>query len=208
MSKVIELSQEQKSALITGADLKAHVAKEIVYQVINWQLAKRRSGNHAVKDMSTVHGTNRKPHAQKGGGRARQGSKKAPHMRGGAISMGPVTRDHGYKMNKKVRKLALKIIIADKIKNNAFILLESFPETKRTKDSLNILNNLGLTFEKTLFIVNDHHNNFIKSICNVTNLNTLHANGLNVYSIIQHSTLVLDQNSLKDMIQRVSGGQI
>jgi len=79
----------------------------VIKSVINWQLARRRSGNHKVKTVSEVRGTTAKPFKQKGTGRARQGSLRSVQMRGGGVIFGPVVRDHGFKLNKKVRKLAL-----------------------------------------------------------------------------------------------------
>src|SRR5262249_61791533 len=86
----------------------APVRRDILARVVNWQLAKRRAGTHATKGISDIQGTTKKPWRQKGTGRARQGSLRSPQFRGGAVIFGPVVRDHGYDLQKKVRRLGLK----------------------------------------------------------------------------------------------------
>ena len=99
--------------------------KDILFRVVNWQLAKRRAGTHSTKVISEVSGTTKKPFAQKGTGRARQGSLRSPQMRGGATIFGPVVRDHGFSLLKKVRALGLKMALSSKI----MIIWVKFAET-------------------------------------------------------------------------------
>src|ERR1700728_352349 len=91
------------------------VRQDLIHRAINWQLAKRRSGNHKTKGISEISGTTKKPYAQKGTGRARQGSLRSPQFRGGARIFGPVVRDHGFSLQKKVRQLALKTALSAKV---------------------------------------------------------------------------------------------
>ena len=86
----------------------------ILPRMVNWQLAKRRSGNHKTKQRSEIRGSTAKPFRQKGTGRARQGDKKAPHMRGGGVAFGPIVRDHGHSLPKRIRRLALKTALSVK----------------------------------------------------------------------------------------------
>ena len=90
--------------------------RDILTRMVNWQLAKRRSGNHKAKGISDVAGTTAKPWAQKGTGRARQGSLRSPQFRKGGVIFGPVVRDHAHDMPKKVRLLALRMALSSKQK--------------------------------------------------------------------------------------------
>src|SRR5438874_12180128 len=90
------------------------VRPDILARVVDWQLAKRRAGTHKTKGISEISGTTKKPYRQKGTGRARQGSLRSPQFRGGARIFGPVVRDHGYDLPKKVRKLGLKTALSTK----------------------------------------------------------------------------------------------
>ena len=99
--------------------------QDILNQVVNWQLAKRRLGTHQTKEAEDINASTRKIYAQKGTGRARHGSVKAPQFRGGAVVFGPHFRDHSFKLNKKVRSLGLKVALSHKHASNQLIVLDS-----------------------------------------------------------------------------------
>src|ERR1700733_7614938 len=99
--------------------------RDILTRTVNWQLAKRRSGNHKTKGISEVAGTTKKPWAQKGTGRARQGSLRSPQFRKGAVIFGPVVRDHAHDLPKKVRRLALCMALSTKQKDSKLIVLDN-----------------------------------------------------------------------------------
>src|SRR3954452_13151847 len=103
----------------------AKVRPDIIARVIQWQLMKRRAGTHKIKGMGEVSGTTRKPYKQKGTGNARQGSLRAPQFRTGGIVHGPVVRDHGYSLNKKVRRLGLISALSQKAAEGKLIVLET-----------------------------------------------------------------------------------
>ncbi|OYV41988.1 MAG: 50S ribosomal protein L4, partial [Acidocella sp. 20-61-6] len=107
---------------------------DIIARVIHWQLAKRRSGNHKVKGMGEVSGTTRKPFKQKGTGNARQGSLRAPQFRTGGAVHGPVVRDHGYSLNKKVRRLGLLSALSQKAADGKLIILDAVGALEKSKD--------------------------------------------------------------------------
>src|SRR5580658_4201117 len=98
--------------------------KDIIARMINYQLAKRRSGNHKTKGISEISGTTKKPWAQKGTGRARQGSLRSPQFRKGGVIFGPLPRDHAHDLPKKVRKLALRMALASKQQDGKLIVLD------------------------------------------------------------------------------------
>src|SRR5688572_10995848 len=112
-AKVFTIDNKESGEVTLNADIFGAAKRpDILARVVNWQLAKRRSGTHKTKGISEISGTTKKPHAQKGTGRARQGSLRSPHMRGGAVIFGPVVRDHGFSLPKKVRQLGLKVALS------------------------------------------------------------------------------------------------
>src|SRR6202166_2939356 len=101
------------------------IRRDILARVVNWQLAKRRAGTHKTKGISEISGTTKKPWKQKGTGRARQGSLRSPQFRGGAVIFGPHSRDHGYKLPKKIRQLALKTALSSKVASGELLVVEN-----------------------------------------------------------------------------------
>ena len=173
-----------------------------IKSVIDWQLAKRRSGNHKTKNLSEVSGTTAKPFKQKGTGRARQGSSRTVQQRGGATVFGPVVRSHGYKLNKKLRKLGLKSSISFLLNSGRLKIVED-PKLKaiNTKSLSKIFNNN----EKTIFIKDkDSCENFIKSSRNIKNFNLLDVNGLNVYDLINSKNILITKSSLDNIKKKLS----
>src|ERR1700728_3220632 len=121
------------------------VRQDLIHRAINWQLAKRRSGNHKTKGISEISGTTKKPWAQKGTGRARQGSLRSPQFRGGGVIFGPVVRDHAHDLPKKVRALALCMALASKQQDGKLIILDAAKaETHKTKTLAQKLIKLGI----------------------------------------------------------------
>ena len=118
--------------------------KDILARTVNWQLAKRRSGTHKVKLVGDIRGTTAKPFRQKGTGRARQGSSRATQFRGGATVHGPVVRSHGYKLPKKIRKLALKCALSSKQVDGKLLVLDNFEVSGKTKDLVETIKKFGL----------------------------------------------------------------
>ena len=113
--KVISLDNAEVGELDLPDDLFAQAPRpDIMARVVHWQLAKRRAGTHKAKGMGEVSGTTKKPYRQKGTGNARQGSLRAPQYRKGGVVHGPVVRDHGYSLNKKVRRLGLISALSQK----------------------------------------------------------------------------------------------
>src|SRR3984957_13524190 len=101
------------------------VRGDILARVVNWQLAKRRAGTHKAKGISDISGTTAKPYKQKGTGRARQGSRRSPQFRGGAVIFGPVVRSHEFSLQKKVRKLGLKTALSAKQREGKLIVIDA-----------------------------------------------------------------------------------
>jgi len=177
--------------------------RDILTRMVNYQLAKRRSGNHAVKGISQVNGTTKKPWAQKGTGRARQGSLRSPQFRKGGIIFGPVVRDHAHDLPKKVRQLALRMALATKQQDGKLIVLDAANLTEhKTKLLAQKLKLMGLT--SALFIDGANlEENFAKAARNLPKIDVLPEQGANVYDILRHDTLVLTRNAVEQLQERL-----
>jgi large subunit ribosomal protein L4 len=176
--------------------------EEIIYRMVRYQMAKRRSGNHKTKGISEISGTTKKPFKQKGTGSARQGSKRSPQMRGGAVIFGPQVRSHAHKLPKKIKKLALKMAISKKIKDGKFKVIS---ELKISKPKTNLFRSKlsGLKLESVLFIDGkDIDNNFLLAAKNVPKIDILPVAGINVYDILKRDFLVLSENAVNGIKER------
>jgi large subunit ribosomal protein L4 len=176
---------------------------DLLARMVNWQLAKRRSGNHKTKGISEISGTTKKPYGQKGTGRARQGSVRSPQFRGGATIFGPVVRSHAHDLTKKVRKLALKTALSAKAAEGKLIVLEAAAaETHKTKELAARLATLGLT---SALIIDGSNldENFAKASRNIPLIDVLPEQGANVYDILRRDTLVLTRNAVEQLEARL-----
>jgi large subunit ribosomal protein L4 len=178
--------------------------EEIIHRMIRYQLSKRRSGNHKTKGISEISGTTRKPFKQKGTGSARQGSRRSPQMRGGAVIFGPVVRSHAHKLPKKIRNLALKIALSKKLKDGKLKIIDEFKITKsKTKLFKSMLSNLKI--DSALFIDGKEVNkSFSLASNNIPNIDVLPVAGINVYDIFKRDFLVLSSQAIESINERLS----
>ncbi len=178
--------------------------EDLIARVINWQLAKRRSGTHSTKRIQDISGTGKKPFKQKGTGNARQGSLRSSQMRGGATMHGALPRDHGYDLQKKVRALGLKSALSVKASEKKIVVLEDFSlKTAKTKDLAARIANLGLT--SALFIDGDNVNSdFLRAVANLINIDAMPTQGANVYDIMRHDVLVLSKAAVEKLEARLA----
>ena len=176
---------------------------DIISRMVNYQLAKRRSGNHKTRGISEISGTTKKPFNQKGTGRARQGSLRSPHMRGGACIFGPLVRSHEIQLTKKFRRLALKIALSIKAQDGQLIVLDDLKLSEaKTKNLLAKLRILGI--HSALFIDgNEVNDNFKFASSNIHYIDALPQQGINVYDIIRRETLILTKNALEHLEERL-----
>ena len=155
-------------------------------------LANQRQGTHATLEKSTISGSTRKLRRQKGGGGARIGSIKSPLLRGGATVFGPKPRDYGFKLNKKVKRLARMSALAVKAKENNITVLEQFDfETPKTKEFVKILENTNLLDKKTLFVVNELNKSVYLSSRNLQRVAVATVSNLNTYDILNAQNIVI-----------------
>jgi large subunit ribosomal protein L4 len=178
------------------------VRKDILARAVNWQLAKRRSGNHKTKEIGDISGTTKKPYAQKGTGNARQGSLRSPQFRGGATIFGPVVRSHAHDLPKKVRKLALKNALSAKHKDGKLVLWGETKANGKTKELAAQFKKLG--WGSVLVIDGPEVNEqFAKAARNIPNVDVLPQQGANVYDILRRDTLVLTKGAMEHLVERL-----
>jgi len=175
---------------------------DLLHRMVGWQLAKRRSGNHKTKGVSEISGTTKKPYKQKGTGHARQGSLRSPQFRGGAVIFGPVVRSHAHDMNKKVRKLALKVALSAKAADGKLIVLDQAKAaTPKTKDLAARLD--ALKWGSVLVIDGTVDGNFALASRNMPFVDVLPSVGANVYDILRRDTLVLTKDAVEALEARL-----
>jgi large subunit ribosomal protein L4 len=196
-----EVSQIELSETVFGAE----VREWLFYDAVRYQLAKRRAGTHAVKSRSQVSGGGRKPHRQKGTGRARAGTTRAVHWRGGGVVHGPQVRSHAHKMNKKARRAALVSALSRRCEEGSLTILEDFQmETPKTKEFITVMGRFE--WKNVLVITGDDNqkgDSLFKSAQNIDKVTILPAEGLNVYDILKHQNLVLTKGALDAVMARL-----
>lgn len=175
---------------------------DILDRVVQWQLAKRRSGNHKTKIISEISGTTKKPYRQKGTGNARQGSMRSPQFRGGARIFGPVVRDHGYDLPKKVRALGLKTALSAKFAAGKLAVVDGLTASGKTKEVAGKLEKLG--WSNVLLIDGaDINVLFQRAARNIKNVDLLPQQGANVYDILRRDQLVLTRAAVEQLEARL-----
>ncbi len=194
-----EVGSIELDKAIFGADIRP----DIMHAMVHYQLNKRRSGNHKVKDKGEVNGTGSKPWAQKGTGRARAGDLKRPQDTGGGIVFGPVVRSHATALPKKVRKAALRSALSTKAKEGKLIILEDIKaKDHKTKPMVKSFEKLG--FESALIIGGKEIDaNFARATSNIPKIDVLPSQGVNVYDILRRDLLVLTKDAVNDITEKL-----
>jgi large subunit ribosomal protein L4 len=164
----------------------------VLFEVINWQLSKRRAGTASVKTRGMVSGTTAKMYPQKGTGRARHGSYKAPIFVGGGVAFGPQPRDYGYTLPKKVRKLGLQMALSARAKEGKLTLVESFPAINgKTKEFVSWAKQNGMDGKERVLLVTD--NELVRRAArNLPWVGIVPTGGINVYDILKHDRVLAD----------------
>ena len=170
----------------------------VIYLAVKQYMANQRQGTHKSKERSEISGSTRKLGRQKGGGGARRGDINSPLLVGGARVFGPKPRDYSFKLNKKVKLLARKSALSYKAKENNIVVVEDFEfETPKTKEFINIVNNLKISGKKLLMVLPGVNKNVYLSARNLQRTNIMTASALNTYSVLNAETLVVTENALK-----------
>ena len=169
-----------------------------IYLDVKQFLANQRQGTHKSKERAEIVGSTKKIKRQKGTGTARAGSIKSPIFRGGGRVFGPQPRDYSFKLNKKLKVLARKSALTYKAKDNGLVVLEDFSmEAPKTKEYVNVLNNLSLGDKKTLVVVAENDKNMTLSSRNIQNSKVVTADSLNTYDLLNAESVVLSESSVE-----------
>ena len=181
------------------------VRQDILHRMVNYQLAKRRSGNHKAKQRHEVTGTGKKPWAQKGTGRARAGDLKRNIDRGGAAVHGPVVRSHAVALPKKIRQLALKIALSSKAAEGKIIILDDVKaKNHKTKPMAVALGKFDLN--SALIVGGSEIDvSFARATANLPRIDVLPSQGANVYDILRRDILVLTKTAVNDLTEKLKG---
>lgn len=175
------------------------VRPDVMHEVVVNYLANQRQGTQSTKTRTEVRGGGIKPWRQKGTGRARQGSIRAPQWVGGGVALGPKPRDYRYTLNKKVRRLALKSALSSKVQENEVIVLEGFTcEDIKTKQVVNLLKNLNVN-EKALIVLPENDKNVVLSARNIEGVDTTYVGAINTYEVLNHTKCII----LKDAVTKL-----
>ncbi len=181
----------------------APVKKDIMHQIVRWQLAARRQGTHATKTRSEVSGGGKKPFRQKGTGNARQGSNRSPLMPGGGITFGPQPRNYQFSVPKKVRQVGLKSALSHLMKEGKILVVEDMQSEKgKTKDLAQKLNSLGAT--KSVLVDTQENDLFKRASRNIPSVRYYPAEAVNVYDLLKYECLVVTPKSL-EVIEKKCG---
>ena len=172
------------------------VSEHSVYEVVKNQLANKRQGTQSAKTRAEVRGGGRKPFRQKGTGRARQGSIRAPHYTGGGVVFAPKPRDYSYQVPKKLRRKALYSVLTSKVNENELIVLDSLSfEAPKTKEAANILN--AIDAGKKAYVVTAENDKLVyRSFRNIEGVDVSAANLINVYDLVKHNKLVITKDAI------------
>ena len=171
----------------------------VVHQVLVNYLANQRQGTQSTKTRSEVSGGGRKPWRQKGTGRARQGSIRAPHWVGGGVALGPKPRSYNYTVNKKEKQLAIKSMLSSKVLENELVVVESLPLKEiKTKEMARVLNNLKVE-GKAVILLPEKDEIVQKSARNIEGVKTLQVGTINVYDLLKYKNLVVTEDTVKKL---------
>ncbi len=183
---------------IFGAEVKPH----LFYAVVRYQLAKRRAGTHSSKTRAQVSGGGKKPYRQKGTGRARQGTTRAVHWRGGGVVHGPHPRSHAHKLPKKVRRAALRSALSKRVQDDALTVFDGFAlaETK-TRAFAKVMNTFE--FDDLLLVLPGRDEAVLRSARNIPGVTVLPVEGLNVYDVLKHKNLAMTKDAVEGVVARL-----
>ena len=185
---------------VFGAEVREH----LFHALVRYQLAARRAGTHATKGRAQVAGGGKKPYRQKGTGRARQGTRRAPQFRGGGVVHGPHPRSHAHKLNKKTRAAALRSALSRRTEENALTVFDKFEFKEiKTKNFIKVLNTFKM--DDLLLVISEKDETVMRSARNIPGVTVLPACGLNVYDILKHRNLALTSAAVEAVTERLKG---
>lgn len=205
MNIVTQANQQAGTIELDPAIFEAQVRPHLFHAEVRRQLAERRAGTHSTKNRTAVAGGGAKPYRQKGTGRARQGTNRAPQFAGGGVVFGPVPRGHSHKLPKKVRRAALISALSARQQEGAITVVDSleFSEFK-TRAVIDTLASLGLSGESVLIISAGADEKLEGSTRNLRNISAIRVAGVNVYDVLRHAKLLMTQDAVAALGERLT----
>lgn len=189
-----QVGERELSDSIFNAEVKSY----LLHDMVRYQLASRRQGTAATKNRSAVKGGSKKPYRQKGTGNARQGTIRAPHFVGGGVAFGPSPRSYAFKLNRKVKKLALCSALSARFQEEKLVVIKEFTLDKISTKSFDQL--LGrFELEGALVVIDQSDPKVELSARNLRNVKVLRAEGVNVYDILKYPNLVLTDAAVTEI---------
>ncbi|MBX2801422.1 MAG: 50S ribosomal protein L4 [Myxococcales bacterium] len=186
---------------VFGAEVREH----LLYAAVRYQRAKARAGTHKVKERAEVAGGGRKPWRQKGTGRARQGTIRAPQWRGGGVVFGPRVRVHAFKLNRKVRRAALVSAISRRTEESALVVLEDWQLSEiKTRQVTEFMKRFELA---DMLLVAPRDERLERSARNIPSVTVLPPEGLNVYDVLRRRNLVMTRAAVEAVTARLTGSR-
>lgn len=175
----------------------AEISEYCVHSVVKNHLANKRQGTQSAKTRAEVSGGGRKPWRQKGTGRARQGSTRSPQWVGGGVVFAPKPRDYSYKINKKIKRIAIKSVLTDKVNNQKLVVLNELKfDAPKTKQFAETMKNLKINDKKALFVTAENDQNVVRSGRNIKGVSIAFADVINTYDVINNEILVMTKDAV------------
>lgn len=187
------------------AIFEAAVKPHLFHAEVRRQLALRRAGTHSTKNRTAVAGGGAKPYRQKGTGRARQGTIRAPQWAGGGVVFGPVPRRHGHGLSKKTRRAALISALSLRVSEDALKVIDGLDlDEFKTRAIADLLDGIGVAGDSVLLVIAEANEKVEKSAGNIPRVSCIRAEGLNVYDVLRHEKLVITQDALAALQGRLT----
>jgi large subunit ribosomal protein L4 len=194
---------------LAPAVFEAAVRPHLFHAEVRRQLALRRAGTHSTKNRARVSGGGAKPYRQKGTGRARQGTTRAPQWAGGGVVFGPVPRKHGHGLPKKMRRAALVSALSARLAEGAIIVIEPISlDEYKTRAIVDLLGSIGIGSESALIVIAEEDEKVEGSARNLPRVGVIRAAGLNVYDILRHDKLVLTRDAVDAVHERFTRSSV
>jgi large subunit ribosomal protein L4 len=198
---VINWKKEKVGTVDLSAEVfERPVKKEILHEVVKWQLAGRRQGTHATKTKGLVSGGGKKPFKQKGTGNARQGSTRSPLMPGGGTTFGPQPRSYAYVLPKKVRRIGLSMALSHLVKEGRLFVVDKMTSEGKTAEISKRLKGFGLT--KAVLIDAQVDDNFKRATRNLETFKYFPVEGLNVFDLLKYDAAIITKESVAKIVDR------
>ncbi|MGM0368987.1 MAG: 50S ribosomal protein L4 [Bacillota bacterium] len=176
------------------------INEHVVHEAVTAQLAAKRAGTAKTKNRGEVSGGGRKPWRQKGTGRARHGSIRSPIWVGGGTTFGPQPRSYEKDIPKKVKKLAVKSVLTDKVRDNDLIVIDALTfEQPKTKKMVSVLDNLDAKDQKVLIVLDDITDNVYKSASNIPGIRIVSPNQVTVYDVINSDKVIMQEDAVSQV---------